>query len=62
MNRALRLKIYECCNFQADFAMKLRVDEGFVSRVIHGRKVLKESEKTEWSRALNCSVDDIFKD
>ena len=52
MNWELKEKICEVFGTQADFAQKAGVDETIVSRVVRGRRVLSEAEKSRWARIL----------
>ena len=52
MNWKLKERIVEHFGTQADFAQKAGVDETIVSRVVRGRRVLSESEKSRWARIL----------
>jgi hypothetical protein len=54
MKRKLRAKIIENFGTQSDFAQAIRVDESFVSRVIHGRRKLSERDRNLWCRVLKC--------
>ncbi|MDZ7699909.1 MAG: XRE family transcriptional regulator [Deltaproteobacteria bacterium] len=52
MNRRLKSKIIERFGCQADFALKVGVNESVVSRVVTGRRKLNEEEQARWIRIL----------
>ena len=54
MNLRLKIKIIEKFGSQADFAMKMKVDESVVSRIVRGRRVLKPEDVARWSEELEC--------
>lgn len=60
MNRDLRLKIITNYDSQAEFARVVGRDESIVSRVIRGRKTLKDEEKKRWALLLRCKPEEIF--
>jgi len=54
MTKSLRLRILEKFESQANFAMKLKIDESVVSRIIRGRKKLTKENREKWAKALEC--------
>ncbi len=62
MNLALKFKILERYQCQADFAMAVSAHESEVSRVVHGRRQLPDALKHKWAKALNCPQEHLFND
>ena len=60
MNVALKVKIIERFATQADFAMRLGVDDAVVSRVVRGRRQLPKDQQKRWAAALKCKTSEIF--
>ncbi len=54
MNRKLKAKIVEEFGTQADFAQVMNLDEGVISRVVRGRRVLSPEDAAKWASVLGC--------
>lgn len=52
LNRDLKAAIVRQYGSQARFACRLKMDEGKLSKIVHGRKDLDEKEKARWARLL----------
>ena len=62
MNKALKLRIVEKFDSQANFAQFLGIDESYLSRVIRGRKSISKERKEHWAEVLNCKISELFSD
>ena len=60
MNRLLKAKIIEKFGTQADFAVKARVDDPTVSRVVRNRKTLTPEDQYFWARLLDSEPEELF--
>ena len=60
MNKALKMRIIEIFDTQADFAQALGMDESFISRVIRGRRTLDPADQNRWAKVLKCKSENIF--
>ena len=60
MNRKLKARIIELFGTQADFAVKIKVDETVVSRIIRGRRNLTPEDQKRWAETLQSSPEIIF--
>jgi transcriptional regulator with XRE-family HTH domain len=60
MNKALKVRIIEIFDTQADFAQALGVDESYISRVIRGRRMLDSASQNRWAKLLKCKSETIF--
>ncbi len=59
MDNKLKAKIVERYGTQADFAVKIGVDESVVSRVLRGRRYLTPEAGAKWARALGVPKDQL---
>jgi len=62
MNLELKAEIIRRFGSQVNFAMAIKEDESFVSRIINGRRTLKAEDKEKWARALGTKPEKLFKD
>ncbi len=60
MNRKLKARIIEFFGTQADFAVKIKVDETVVSRIIRGRKILSPEDQKKWAEVLESAPRELF--
>ena len=60
MNKQIRLKIIEKYNTIAEFSHHIRQHQSDVSRVLHGKKVLKRDKLRQWSEALCIDVSKLL--
>jgi len=54
MYHDLRVEIVKKFKSQANFCVALDLAESRVSRVLHGRKQLTQSEAKQWKKLLDC--------
>ncbi len=62
MNIPLKIKIIEVFGSQSDFALKQRVNESLVSRVVRGRRSIPDEAKKEWAKTLKCKPEEVFQE
>ena len=60
MNVKLKSKIFEKFRYQADFAQSVKLREDRLSKIIHGRREVKEAEMKRIAKALKVKVDELF--
>jgi plasmid maintenance system antidote protein VapI len=60
MNRFLKAKIIEKFGTQSDFAVKAKVDDPTVSRVVRNRKTLTPEDQYFWARLLDSEPEELF--
>ena len=60
MNLVLKSSIYAKFPTQSDFAEAIGVSEGFVSKIIRGRRTLPKNERQRWATVLGKRPEDIF--
>ena len=60
MNWKLKSQIVWKFGTQADFAVKVKKAQSFVSEVVRGRRKLSLDEKRKWGKILSCEPEKIF--
>ena len=58
-NWNLKSLIGERFGSQADFAMRIKKQQSFVSEVIRGRRQLSEEEQKIWAEELGCNPEKV---
>jgi hypothetical protein len=60
LNKNLKAEIVRTYGSQATFALKAKINESTVSKVVHGRKQLAAHTKKKWARLLKTEEESIF--
>jgi transcriptional regulator with XRE-family HTH domain len=61
-NRKLKSQIFLKFYTQAEFAQKLGVSDGLVSKIVRGRRKLDRQNQKLWADLLGCSPDELFRE
>jgi len=59
-SRNLRAAMIRKYGSQGNFAQEMGLDEGFLSRVINGRRVISAMTQIEWAEKLDQPLEELF--
>ena len=59
-NERLKGRLISTKISQVDLGKTVKMSPSIISHILHGRWILKDSEKAKIAAALNCQVSDIF--
>ena len=61
LNIPLKIRIIEQYHSQINFSKVVNMHYTKVSMIVNGHRELSDDQKKTWAKALDCSVDELFK-